>query len=403
MGAPTPLKAAAIINGNAKNNKAGRVDEERQNLRRILRNAKIDITEKADLVKGVCQDYIRMPVDIVIISGGDGTIQNFMTRLFLESYRKFGKGVTPIEFARKLNLMALDPDSGLHLPAIYHRRRGTVNFYADMLGMKGDIERVAENISAAQGMAEFARAYIPILMIYSKENPYDLGAVQLMTLYGDAYGHAFFDEYYESKKKGKDPTFFTAMGIIARTSASAITGSVLDDLSDLAFGSNDAGRAVYSRRYTDHLMPLVKGRFRIDGKDVLFERNCSVMATIGTSLYGMKFFWRMPKRAEELSAYFRPRVGERPELLNAAEYGFHCICGNVLPTEYMKALPDFIRGTKTKMKGAHDVIAKRVEIDQEEPLRFITDGSRQINGNGAVIEVAYLQPFILLDERPVRP
>jgi diacylglycerol kinase family enzyme len=397
------LKIAALVNGNAKNNRVGQAEKERQMLRRALRSAKVDITTKADIVRGVCQDYIKEPVDVVMVSGGDGTIQNFMTHYFIENYRKFGKGIAPMEFARRFNRMAMDPGSGVCLPAIYHRKKGTVNFYAETMGMEGDVDTIAENTYAARSALEFARAYVPVMMIYSKENPNDLDALQLMTLYGDGFAYNFFEQYYEPKKRGEDSTFFTAAGVIARVSVSAALAKVMDDASRLLFASTEISRRIYRRRYADVLVPKIRCEVRLDGERLPNpERTVIAMASMGAKTYGLHISWRLPGRAKDFRAYFPPRVAANPELLNSADYRIHFMGGNPTPVELSKMVPSFFLGKKANARHVTDTTARRVEIKQEDPLRFICDGSRQSNGSSAVIEIAYLQPFILLDNRPCR-
>jgi len=397
------LKIAALVNGNAKNNRVGRAEKERQMLRRALRSAKVDITTKADIVQGVCQDYIKEPVDVVMVSGGDGTIQNFMTHYFIENYRKFGKGMTPMEFARRFNRMAMDPASGVCLPAIYHRKKGTVNFYAETMGMKGDVDTIAENTGAAQSALEFARVYVPVMMIYSKENPNDLDALQLMTIYGDGFAYNFFEQYYEPKKRGEDSTFFTAAGVIARGSASAALAKMMDDASSLLFASTEISHRIYRRRYADVLVPKIRCEVRLDGERLPNpERTVTAMASMGAKTYGLRISWLLPARAEDFRAYFPPRVAEKPELLDSAEYRIHFMGGDVAPLDLSKTVPSLLLGKKNNTRGVTDRTARRIEIEQDEPLRYIADGSRQINGCSAVFEIAYLQPFILLDNRPCR-
>jgi len=403
------LRIAALVNGNAKNNKIGRAEKERQMLQRSLRTAKVNITTKADIVRAVCQDYVKEPVDIVMVSGGDGTIQNFMTHCFIENYRKFGKGMTPIEFARRFNQMAMDPGSGVCLPAIYHRKKGTVNFYSDTLGMKGEIETIAENLEIAGkyhrelGKTAFARVYVPVIMIYSKENPNDLDALQLMTIYGDGFAYNFFEQYYEPKKKGDDSTFFTAANVITRGSVSAVLAKVMDDATRLLFASAEISRRIYRNRYADVLVPKIRCEVRLDGEKLPnTERTVTAMASMGAKTYGLRISWLLPGRAEDLRAYFPPRVTENPELMDSADYRIHFMGGDVAPLDLSKTVPSLLLGKKNNARGATDRTARRIEIEQDEPLRYIADGSRQINGCSAVFEIAYLQPFILLDKRPCR-
>jgi len=403
------LRIAAIVNGTAKGNSLDHAAKERSRLERAFRNAKVDTTTKADLVHMLCQDYHREKVDVVIVSGGDGTVQNFLVSNFKENYRRFGKGTTPIEFARKLNRMALDPDSGIHLPALYHRKRGSVNYYANALGMKDDLGMIAENCETAEkyfsqlGTRAFPRVYVPIMMIYPKENQKDLDMIELMTSYGDGFAFNYFDQYYEPRKRGEESTFFTAMKVIAKGTASGSLELALDKVSELLFSSNGFGRSIYPKRYVDFLVPTISCEILLNGNKLPYTyRTVNIIGTIGTSLYGIKLFWRMPGRAEGFRAYYQPSMFENPEFLDASKYEFHYLGGNPPPVELSKMVPSFFLGKKANAPHVTDTLARRVEIKQEDSLRFICDGSRQTNGNSCVIEIAYLQPFILLDQPPRR-
>ncbi|MBI5881220.1 hypothetical protein HZB90_03755, partial [archaeon] len=59
-------------------------------------------------------------------------------------------------------------------------------------------------------------------------------------------------------------------------------------------------------------------------------------------------------------------------------------------------------GEEVRIPGIIDTLASRVEIEQKKNLDFISDGSRSHNGNKVVIEIAYLQPFILPDYAPLQ-
>jgi diacylglycerol kinase family enzyme len=406
------IKLAAIVNGNARNNKGSSAGKEARKLQKILshlKGSRVDVTSKSDLVSNLCREYSKEHIDAIILSGGDGTIQNFVTMQFKQLYREHGKGMSPIEFASKLNSTALDPDSEINLPAIHHRKRGTVNVYADTLGMDGNIERILENIEEADfhypllGKAAFRRVYVPMIMIYPRDKPDDLDMIQLQALYADATLRNFYEQYYLPKKHGGDSNVLTAGKLIARCAYSITVGKILDTAAETLLGSRKTSVTVYSDRYIDRIMNVIECSVKIDGREVCNERTLTAVGTMGVSLYGLKPFWRMPDKPQAFRRSYAPGIKEY-----AADFAdsvqaesMHVLVGKPDTIDLVKELPKVYAGKRTKISGLTDMLAKRLEIEQKEPLKIICDGSRHDNGKSAVVQIAYLQPFILFDDMPM--
>ncbi len=404
-----PLKIAAIVNANAKQNKSNSAKKEARKLERILdfSDAKVDLTGKADIVKNLCDDYMKEKTDIVILSGGDGTVQNFLTTFFKQAYKEFGRGQTPIEFARTLNRASLEQATKIHLPKIYHRRRGTVNVYADTLKMTGEMEQVAQNLYETKRFGNknpthlFERAYVPILMLYPKDKPDDLESIQLMSLYADASLYRFFEEYYKPKDRGGECSMMTAATIIARCAGSITLSKIVDGISSAS--AFQKLKTAYENRYVDEILASISCEVIIDDATRMTERNATAMGTLGASLYGIKPFWRMPSKPQDFSPFYKAGTAERARDFSYEKISgkrFQFIGGKPDPFEIVKALPKLYLGNETCISGMEDTLANRVEITQDENLKIIADGSRHSNGKRAVIEVAYLQPFIMLDKNP---
>ncbi|MFC1741575.1 diacylglycerol kinase family protein [Nanoarchaeota archaeon] len=392
------IPTAVMANANAKHNRGKKADKEKKSLEKRLSDCgdiRVDVTTEPELVKGLCNEYIRDRIRMIILSGGDGTVQEFMTRHFRQLYREFGKGMLPIDFARVMNSMALDSSSGLILPALYHKRRGTLNFYADTFKMRGDIDDIAEQLLYAKGdknmSARFKRAYAPVFMLYSKDHPNDLENVQLMTAYADGFLFNVFREYYRPKEKGKDSDIFSAAHVVGRTAASIALDKTLPE-------DNGLGR-FYSDRYKDKILTKNRAKVVVDGRTVVDEgEETSVMAigTMGVSLYGLKPFYRLPRTPEKFLFFDRGKQ-EKPEDVNIDSYMFQLFVGNPDPLDVVKQLGNIYMGTATEVVGIEDILAKRVEKTQDERMSFIADGTPKYNGRSVVMELAYLQPFVMID------
>lgn len=408
-------KIRAIINEKAKRNKHGGAAKRQKTLEQIAGKHNAKITTKPEIVAEVCEKLLLDPVAIMILSGGDGTNGNFLTVNFREKYRAFGKGMQPIEFAHHLNRLTLDPGSGVNLEAIYHDPQGTVNFYADALGTKGDAKKIRRNVQSRMfkdmGASAFPRAYVPVLMAYSKDRPDDLRRVHLMTVYGDALVYNLLAAYYRPKEKGKSPSFLNAAEIIVRGSASIAAAKTLDTLSKQILGSTAMSEMLYPDRFVDEIVSPVEGEVKVEYIEddtgrcrtaSINRRIATLLGTVGMSPYGIQPLWRMPKNAEGF-AYFPPTFKEEPEKLNPKDYTFQFLGGEFDPLDVVKAIPKIFMSQKTGIIGMADLEAKKVEIRQDNELSFIADGTRfpkAYNGETVVIEIAYLQPYILLEETP---
>ena len=407
------LKTAGIVNANAKYNK-GSARKEARTLERILHscNSRVDITRSIAQVKKNCGEFIKEGVDIVMLSTGDGGVQTFLDFYFKQLYREFCNGMTPIEFAHNLNPMILDSNSAIPLPAIYHKRKGTLNVYADTLGMKGNAEKISENIHMANhkydglGIKAFRRVYVPVLMIYSKEKPDDLETMRLMTLYCDGILYNFFQEYYAPREEGRDVNMARALEVIIRASTSSILDFFMPRNTTL-------GKGLYTERYIDKINREIEGEVKVtvvdeDGsteeKTVISKngkRNITAVGTTCASLYGIKPFHAMPNKPEEFKSYFGPLVQEEPQNLNIEDHTLQILTGNCKPVDLSRAVPPSYFRLPLNVAGMLNTKAKRVEIEQTESLNYIADGSTESNGKSVVIEIAYLQPFILLDHPPM--
>jgi len=407
------LKIAAIVNRKARRNNKDRAgaEEETLDLKQKLGSCglvSVDRTSKAELVASVCSKYAQEGVDVVILSGGDGTVQNFLTHQFKELYRRHGGSRTPIEFAHVLNWMALDSASGVSLPALYHRSRGTVNAYADTLGMKGDLEMMAENLTeadrrhAGSGITAFDRVYVPMLLLSSKDEPRDIDKLHVMALYADGSVYNFFEQYYAPKERGENPSLLTAMRLITRGVSSAMLSTALDACSNSLTGSPELGRMFYRERFIEQTIRSTPGTIIIDGNALPSPtRSVTAIGTMDVSLYGIRPFWRMPHKPVDFGAYFPSMMPETRPDLDPTGQAFHILCGDVSGMDIAKALHRIYLGRQTNITGLTDITARRVEIRQDVPLDFIADGSRDSIGHSVVVELAYLQPFILLDRKPM--
>jgi hypothetical protein len=404
------FRLAGSVNGKAKKNKGNSIDKEGALLESSFQDldARVDVTKEPEEVVDHCRDYIRELIELVILSGGDGTVQNFLTEHFKQMYRHFGRGMTPIHFARVLNSMALDPASGLILPAIYHRRRGTVNVYADTLGMKGNLDTITRNLLMAnqlyenKGLAAFRRVYVPIMIRYDANNPNDLDSIQLMTLFADGLTYNIFKEYYAPKEKGRTPSMLTALKVVARASASVTLDKLLPRDSPLG--------GLYNTRYRDRILEELEGEVKIDGTTVIEKgekRNATAIGTMGVNLYGIHPFCVMPSCPKEFKAYFAPGMPATPDALDARQYQFQVLVGNPDLVDIVKSIPRFYQGRPPCITRAIETVAKRVEVDQvfteeqKDQAGCIVDGSRKDSKERFVVEIAYLQPFALLDRRPM--
>ncbi|MBU2561006.1 MAG: hypothetical protein KKD17_01820 [Nanoarchaeota archaeon] len=399
------LSIEAIINGKAKQNRGRSVEKELMHLRRtigILPGSGVQSTATEEEVTAICDKVLMERIMIAFLSGGDGAVHYFMTEYFKQAYRRFGKRKTPIEFARAMNRMALNKRSKLFLPCIYHRPRGTVNVYSDVHRMEGDLEDITANIDAAnrihpeQGTRQFRRVYVPVLMLYDKEHPKDLDHVQLMTLYADGFLYNFFSEYYLPKDRGGSSNMLTALKVVANSSASAL----LDRVSP----RKGIPGTLYSQRYIYRILDEIEGEVTADDRVIIGrkeKRNALAIGTMGVSLYGLRPFHQMPKSPEEFQAYFKAGEPEKEEALDPAAYSFHLLAGNPDPLDIVWRIPNIYRGRPAGIPGIKDTLAKKVEIEQAKVLEFIADGSRHSDGKRVAIEIAYLQPFILLDHAPM--
>jgi hypothetical protein len=397
------LKIFVNINGKAKQNRRkGLAEKEERRIKRSFAgypDIATKITESEGSAKRLCKEYIKHKVDAVIISGGDGTVQYHLTTYFKELYKSFGKGLAPIEFAHRLNRMALDPSTGLVLPAIYHRRKGTVNFYGDTLRMGGDVETIAERVMMRKevSLTDFPRTYVPVFMLFPKDDPYNLDDTKLMTTYADGFLDRVFEEYYAPKKKGKDASIANALEVIGRTLASATLDNVLP--------RDSPQGAIYKERYVDTIMHSITGEVKIDDRVIVApdeKRIALSIGAMGVNLYGLKPFYRMPRNPEKF-VFFEAGKYEKTEDVNINNQMFQVLVGNPELLSIAKQLPNIYLGTATNVTGLTDTLARRVEIAQDEDLAYIADGSTETNGKNAVIEMAYLQPFVLLDYMPQEP
>jgi hypothetical protein len=244
-------------------------------------------------------------------------------------------------------------------------------------------------------------------MIYPKDNPMNLNNIYLMTVYGDGLIYNALNAYYAPKKYGASSSVLNAANVVIKGSVSTALSLTLDTISKNLFRSTRASEIVYSNRFIDELVRPIEGEVKIEKKDGEIlqydKRTFTLLSTIGIGPYGIKPIDDMPSKAEEFKAYFPAGVPPNPGLLNPCDYTFQLLGGNVTALEFLKAFPKTLVRKKITGQGMFNVEAKKVEINQQEPLRFIKDGTRHpepLDGNNVVIEVAYMQPFILLEQEP---
>lgn len=398
------LKTAYNINPQATRNIGRGKAKERgmKNTFRHCESAMVHLAKRPEDVVTFSMNCLKEGVDISIIDSGDGGVAKFMTNYFRQLFRKFGKGMTPPEFARIINSMALDPKSGLYLPAIYHNPEGGVNCYGKTLGMDRDMENVAENIESAEkgecknlGRAAFRRMYVPTIILYPADNPSDLERVHIMTLYADTSVYDFFEKYDDVKDK-EGASMITAMRMLARCAGSITISTALDMVSE------KIGRKAYYERYIDEIIHTTECAMSIDGNPGIRERSVTAIGTMGVSLYGLKPFWRMPNTPEGFTNYNPGFLEDKnqlgPEALDRLR--FHLLCGKPKPLDIVLALPDIYAGRKTNLEGVIDRLAKRVEITEKEEMEVVVDGSRHTVSDRMVMQIAYMQPFIDVNKRP---
>jgi hypothetical protein len=173
------------------------------------------------------------------------------------------------------------------------------------------------------------------------------------------------------------------------------------------------GKKIYTDRYVDEILQEIEGTVTIDGKVAHTTRSVTAAGTMGVSLYGLKPFWNRPARAEDFQPYYYPTFGEKddirltPEAI--AEQKFQYLGGTPDPLDIMRILPALLKGRQTHLKGITDTLASRLEIDQprqddekKNKIKIIVDGSEEVCPLSVAIEIAYLQPFILLDYAPLQ-
>jgi hypothetical protein len=409
------MKIRAIVNGAAKQNRGKNADTEGKSIESALEgcgDVEVHVTGTADLVDTKSDKFLEDKIDVLIFSGGDGTLENYHTAQFKQAYRRFAKRrQRPIDFARQMNRMARDPSSGLVLPAEYHKPTGTVNGTADTFKMSGNIKRVGHHLRLAKSKHDelktmaFIRLYLPMMMVYPKDRPYDLDHIRILSLYADALLYNFFHEYYKPKDQGGETGITTAMWMIAKCAGSITSAKARDTAAKMLPILEASAEEEQDTRYINKILTTIDGKVKIDGREVLQRRSGTAAGTMGVSLYGLKPFWRMPDEPEMFEPYCYPLLDKGDEQFTEEAIKrkrFQFICGTPDPIDVVRALPKIFAGQRTGIPGMIDTLASRVEIEQEKNLDFISDGSRSHNGKKVVIEIAYMQPFILLDYEPMK-
>ncbi|MBW2963936.1 hypothetical protein KY363_00610 [Candidatus Woesearchaeota archaeon] len=392
------LKIRCNINGKAKGNQRKEAYKEKRRIEKALHacpDVAVEVTTSEDQVKSRCKDWREQQADLIILSGGDGTVKHWLTTNFRENYRRLGNGMMPNEFAHQMNRMSFDPKSGLFLPPIHHKPKGTVNFWADTLCMGGDLDVIAELLTKASryddGLFQFKRVYIPVFMLYNKDRPYDLDEIHLGTTYADGFLYNVFWEYYAPKRRGGDSSIASALQVIARSAASIGLDSVLPR--DTPLGK------MYSERYMDRILTSIRGEVVINDNTTVVgpdeERNVTAIGCMNVNLYGIKPFYKVPSAPEKFVFYSEGQE-EKPDELDINDHMFHVMVGKVNPLMVVGQLPNLYLGKETTVEGLTDRLARKLEIRQHRDLKYIIEGSEQSNGKTAVIELAYLQPVALI-------
>lgn len=384
------------VNGKAKKNRK-RPSREEKRIRTELsacQNLDVTVTTAESAVRRMCMDWMREPIDIALLSGGDGIVEFFMTSWFREQYRKYGRKTTPTEFASRMNAMALDPASRVQIPAIHQIPKGTVCYYADILGNTGDLTPFAEQVERAEtqgkGIEALKRTYIPVFMIFNTDNPNDLEEIHIGTTYADGFIERVFREYYKPKNHGKDVSLANAVEVIGRTSASVLL--------DRTLPADSIGGRLYRTRYINNILEAIQGKVTLNENTTIIEegqeRNAIAAGCMGVNLYGLKPFYRVPASPDKF-VFYKEGEREKPEELDIKDHMLHVFAGRVDLLDTLGQLPNPYMGKESRIQGITDKLARRIDIDQETPLRYIIDGEERRNGTRATIMMAYLQPFLL--------
>lgn len=233
-------KIGIIINPNAKRN--SRRDNLRQQLEcTIGDHGMVRVTRTPHEVYSVAEEFLREKIEILGVSGGDGTMQKTLSR-FIE--------VCGEEC----------------LPSIATIRGGTMNTIANSLKIRGTPVTITQRIMGKIHASEELNCKEVDLMRVGNEYG---------SLFGTGVVYNFLDAYYEGGKTGTRK----AIRVIIRAIASALTG-----------GS-------FAKKVT----APVPARASLDGRPIPFEEFSGILAcTICDIGLGFKPLYR----AEERDGYF---------------------------------------------------------------------------------------------------
>jgi diacylglycerol kinase family enzyme len=196
-------------------------------------------TRSLDDLHRVCEDFYKERIDVLGISGGDGTLHHTLTAMV----RAYGK----------------EP-----LPPVAILRGGTMNTVATSFGIRGETPRLL----------------FELIDKHSRELPFDTFTRPLLRV-GDAFGfifgngliYNFLEAYYE----GGDPSPAVAARLVAAGSASALVGGAL-------------ARRLYRRVHT---------RVTVDGEEWA-RQDFGVIAAAVVEQIGLGFrpFYRLHDRPD---------------------------------------------------------------------------------------------------------
>ena len=233
-------KIGIIINPNAKKN--SRRNDLKECLEQIVgESGAVRITRESREIYLVAEEFLNEGVEILAISGGDGTMQHTLSRY--------------IEVCGEENL-----------PFLASIRGGTMNTIANSLRIKGTPETIIQRI--------MHRIHSEELLEYKEIDLMRVGK-EYGSLFGIGLTYNFLDAYYEGGRTGA----LKAIKVILRAIMSACIGGG------------------FARR----LAHPVRARVSLDGREIPFQEFSAILAcTIQDVGLGFQPLYR----AEEQDGYF---------------------------------------------------------------------------------------------------
>ncbi len=287
------LKIGIINNPHARMNRAypGIKDK----MQRIIGDSGIvRETKCAEEIPEIAKEFLREGIEVLGISGGDGTLHSVVTAFFITNGHK-------------------------KLPLLLPLRRGTMNTISNSLKIKGNTERLLNNI------------------INKHRRQEELGLFEQQTIkvnnkYGFIFGNGlvvnFLNAYYQGNTTGP----LKAMEVVARL----VTSTML--------------RTGYSRRLFDHF----NAEIIVDGQKVPFT----------------EYFTVLSSTVREVGLGFSPmyRAYEREGYLP------FIILSRINPIRILPKIPRIYLGKPLKMSQVYESIGREIIIRSEKPPSYTIDG-----------------------------